>query len=183
MIYRRKIDFSAAGSYTNAGATGAVVYDATKGVLAVTAPINTTTRARVTTAVASAMPLIVGSDFGAFRLVFNTDLPSAIKTLSVYISMDTAYAVSGYFKVGAGNFILGRNEVVLGWDDFVPPAGKTANDFQLAQMLRWQVNLSSSLTEAAAIELVSFDGIERSRGGVVIMADDALAQRARRIKN
>ena len=172
VLYKKKLNFAVAGSYSNAGATGTVVDDTTNGVLTVTAPMNTTTRARVTTAAATNMPTLLGSNFGAFRLKFTTATPNSIKTLSVYISLDTAYTVSGYFKVSAGNFILGLNEVVLGWDDFVPPAGKTVDDFKMAQILSWQVSLASSATEASTIGLISFDGIQKGTGAVVFMADD-----------
>lgn len=172
MLYKKKLNFAVPGSYSNAGATGTVVDDTTNGVLTVTAPINTTTRARVTTAAAANMPTLLGSNFGAFRLKFTTTVPNSIKTLSVYISLDAAYTVSGYFKVNAGNFILGLNEVVLGWEDFVPPAGKTADDFKMAQILSWQVSLTSSATEASTIGLISFDAIQKSTGAVVFMADD-----------
>ena len=131
MGYKTKMNFAVSGGYTNAGATGAVTDDTTNSWLAVTAPVNTTTRARVTAAAALTMPFLIGSKYGAFRLVFNTDVPATIQTISVYISLDTAYTVSGYFKVSAGNFIKGRNEVVFTWDNFVPPAGKIAGDFKM----------------------------------------------------
>lgn len=176
MGYKKKINFASAGSYSNAGATGTVTDDTTNGWLALTAPINTTTRARVTAAAALTMPFLIGSKYGAFRLVFNTDVPATIQTIAVYISLDTAYTVSGYFKVSAGNFIKGRNEVVFSWDSFVPPAGKTADDFKMSPILSWQVNLQSTTVDASSIGLVSFDAIDPARGAVCFTADDALAE-------